>query len=57
MPVFFGKKLESVAVDFYHTQEEVEALKGLDLDEFKTLYAAKVLFQGTIKVLIGKSPG
>ena len=31
-----------------YTQEETEALKGLTLDEIKTLHDAKVIFEGTI---------
>ena len=31
-----------------YTQAELDALKGLNLDELKTLHEAKVLFGGTI---------
>ena len=33
-----------------YTKEETEALRGLSLDEIKTLHEAKQLFKGTINV-------
>ena len=50
-PIYLAKHRSTQVPDptlSKYTQTEVKALKGLSLDELKTLHEAKVLFGGTI---------